>query len=59
MSAGASDVADDEPSPLAVWLPAYARWLGAPAPAQVDPLDGVQQRNDELVVYSMTEPKWE
>jgi len=30
---GAYNVADDEPSPLAVWLPAYARWLGAPAPA--------------------------
>ena len=32
---GAYNVADDEPSPLAVWLPAYARWLGAPTPAQV------------------------
>jgi 2-alkyl-3-oxoalkanoate reductase len=32
---GAYNVTDDEPSPLAVWLPAYARWLGAPAPAQV------------------------
>jgi nucleoside-diphosphate-sugar epimerase len=32
---GAYNVAHDEPLPLAVWLPAYARWLGAPAPAQV------------------------
>ena len=32
---GAYNVADDEPSSVAVWLPAYARWLGAPAPAQV------------------------
>ena len=32
---GAYNVTDNEPSPLAVWLPAYARWLGAPEPAQV------------------------
>ena len=32
---GAYNITDDEPSPLAVWLPAYARWLGAPSPAQV------------------------
>jgi nucleoside-diphosphate-sugar epimerase len=32
---GAYNVADDEPSPLAVWLPAYARWLKAPEPPQV------------------------
>jgi nucleoside-diphosphate-sugar epimerase len=34
-SRGAYNVTDDDPSPLAVWLPAYARWLGAPSPAQV------------------------
>jgi nucleoside-diphosphate-sugar epimerase len=32
---GAYNITDDEPSTLAVWLPAYARWLGAPSPAQV------------------------
>jgi 2-alkyl-3-oxoalkanoate reductase len=32
---GAYNVADDESSSLAVWLPTYARWLGAPAPARV------------------------
>jgi nucleoside-diphosphate-sugar epimerase len=34
-SRGVYNITDDEPSPLAVWLPAYARWLGAPSPAQV------------------------
>src|SRR5262249_47379451 len=34
-SRGAYNVTDDEPSPLAVWLPAYAHWLGAPEPAQL------------------------
>ena len=34
-SRGAYNVTADEPSPLAVWLSAYARWLGAPEPAQV------------------------
>jgi len=29
------------------------------ARGHIDPLDGAQQRHDELVVYSMTEPKWD
>ena len=33
--AGAYNVTDDDPAPLAAWLPAYARWLGAPAPPRV------------------------
>lgn len=31
-SPGIYNIADDQPSSLAVWLPAYARWVGAPPP---------------------------
>ncbi len=32
---GVYNVADDEPAPVADWLPEYARALGAPAPARI------------------------
>lgn len=47
---GAYNVTDDEPSPLAVWLPGYARWLGAPAPAQIS-ADEVE--NPDARFYAM------
>lgn len=34
-SPGVYNIADDQPSSLAVWLPAYARWVGAPTPPQL------------------------
>jgi len=34
-TAGAYNIVDDDPSPVRVWLPAFARWLGAPAPPQI------------------------
>ena len=32
---GVYNIADDEPAPIAAWLPEYARALGAPAPARI------------------------
>src|SRR6185369_3262758 len=34
-SRGIFNIVDDEPAPVAVWLPELARVLGAPAPRQV------------------------
>lgn len=34
-SPGVYNIADDQPSSLAVWLPAYARWVGAPTPRRL------------------------
>jgi 2-alkyl-3-oxoalkanoate reductase len=34
-AAGVYNVVDDEPAPVRVWLPWYARTLGAPPPRQV------------------------
>lgn len=36
---GAYNVTDDDPSPVSVWLPAFARWVGGPVPANV-PAEG-------------------
>ncbi len=33
--AGVYNIVDDDPSPVHVWLPAFARFLGAPAPPHV------------------------
>ena len=34
---GVYNIVDDEPAPVAEWLPVYAQALGAPAPAQTGP----------------------
>jgi nucleoside-diphosphate-sugar epimerase len=46
-SAGAYNIVDDDPSPVRVWLPAFASWLGAPAPPHVTP----EEAGDEDTVY--------
>ena len=47
-SAGAYNIVDDDPSPARVWLPAFARWLGAPPPPHVS-LD--QAGGDDAIYY--------
>jgi nucleoside-diphosphate-sugar epimerase len=32
---GIDHVGDDDPSPVSRWLPAFARWVGAPPPPQL------------------------
>jgi 2-alkyl-3-oxoalkanoate reductase len=49
-SAGAYNVVDGDPSPVRVWLPAFAHWLGAPAPPRISP----QQAGDEDAIYHAT-----
>lgn len=34
-SPGVYNITDDQPSSLAVWLPAYARWVGSPTPPRL------------------------
>jgi nucleoside-diphosphate-sugar epimerase len=47
---GAYNIVDDDPSPQAVWLPAYARWLDAPPPPRLS-LDRV---DDPDAIYYAT-----
>ena len=46
-SAGAYNIVDDDPSPVRVWLPAFAHWLGAPPP----PHASAEQAGSEDAVY--------
>src|SRR6266496_6682496 len=51
---GAYNVVDDEPAPVADWLPAYAQILGAPAPRRVPAWAG-RALGGSYAVYLMTQ----
>ena len=46
-TAGAYNIVDDDPSPVSAWLPAFARWLRAPAPPQIT----LEQAGDPDFIY--------
>ena len=41
---GVYHVVDDDPSPVSRWLPAFARWVGAPPPPRVTEQEGARPR---------------
>jgi nucleoside-diphosphate-sugar epimerase len=49
--AGIYNVVDDDPSPVNIWLPAFARSLGAPAPPQITEEQGRQAAGEDIVYY--------
>jgi 2-alkyl-3-oxoalkanoate reductase len=49
---GIYHIVDDDPSPLSVWLPAFARWVGAPPPPVLSESEARQQSGDEGVYYA-------
>jgi nucleoside-diphosphate-sugar epimerase len=51
--AGAYNIVDDDPSPVRTWLPAFANWLGAPAP----PHRSAEQAGSDDVVYYATKSR--
>lgn len=48
---GIYNVVDDDPEPLARWLPAFARWVGAPEPDQVSAEAALAKVGSEGVYY--------
>ncbi len=48
---GVYNVVDDQPVAVHAWLPAYARWVGAPPPGAMAEQDAVQQLGEESVYY--------
>ncbi|MGA9668115.1 MAG: NAD(P)-dependent oxidoreductase [Terracidiphilus sp.] len=50
---GVYNLVDDDPSPQAVWLPAFAKFVGAPAPAHMSE-EKVKEIAGEDVVYYAT-----
>ncbi|WP_245579163.1 NAD-dependent epimerase/dehydratase family protein [Inquilinus limosus] len=48
---GVYNVVDDDPQPVAEWLPAFARWVGAPEPTRISVEDALATAGEEAVYY--------
>lgn len=48
---GTYNVVDDNPLPVAEWLPAFARWVDAPEPQRVSAEDALRTAGEEAVYY--------
>ncbi|WP_065375970.1 NAD-dependent epimerase/dehydratase family protein [Ensifer adhaerens] len=49
--AGVYNIVDDDPMPVAKWLPAFARWVDASEPARVSVADALKSAGEEAVYY--------
>lgn len=50
---GIYNIVDDDPSTTSVWLPAFAKAVGAPAPERVTEESGRQSAGEDAVYYAM------
>jgi nucleoside-diphosphate-sugar epimerase len=48
---GVYHVVDDDPSPVSRWLPAFARWVGAPPPPRVTEQEARERGGEDAVYY--------
>lgn len=48
---GVYHVVDDDPSPVSRWLPAFARWVGAPPPLRLTEQEGRERGGEDTVYY--------
>ena len=44
-------IVDDDPSPVAVWLPAFARFVGAPPPPRITEEQARALAGEDAVYY--------
>jgi hypothetical protein len=51
---GMYNVVDDDPSPVSRWLPAFARWVGAPPPPQLTEQEAREVAGEDAVSYGTT-----
>jgi nucleoside-diphosphate-sugar epimerase len=49
---GVYNVVDDDPSELSIWLPAFARFLGAPAPPEMTEAEALRTAGEDSVYYA-------
>ena len=49
---GVYNLVDDDPSPQAVWLPAFAKFLGAPEPPRMSEADVKAVAGEDVVYYA-------
>lgn len=50
---GVYNIVDDDPSELAVWLPAFARFLGAPPPPHISEEQALREDGPDALYYAM------
>jgi len=50
--AGVYNLVDDDPSPQSVWLPAFAKFVGAPMPPHVSEAEASAAAGDDAVYYA-------
>ena len=53
MSPGMYNIVDDDPSPNVVWLPAFAKFIGAPAPLRVGEQEAVPHNGADAAYYAL------
>jgi nucleoside-diphosphate-sugar epimerase len=46
------NVVDDDPVEMSVWLPAFARFVGAPAPPRISEEEALQIAGPDAVYYA-------
>jgi nucleoside-diphosphate-sugar epimerase len=51
---GVYNIVDDDPSPVAEWLPAFARWVDAPEPPRVSLEEALKTAGEEAVYYHIS-----
>lgn len=49
---GVYNVVDDDPSAMSTWLPAFARFLGAPAPPKITEADALRTAGADSIYYA-------
>jgi nucleoside-diphosphate-sugar epimerase len=49
--AGVYNVVDDDPSPVSVWLPRFAQWLGSPPPPEITERVALETAGEDAVYY--------
>jgi 2-alkyl-3-oxoalkanoate reductase len=48
---GVYNVVDDDPLPVSLWLPAFARWVGAEEPPRLSVEDARTSAGEEAIYY--------
>ena len=49
---GIYNLVDDDPSPQVVWLPAFAKFVGAPVPPNVSEAEALETAGEDVVYYA-------
>jgi len=48
---GVYNIVDDDPSPVSVWLPRFAQWVGAPPPPEITERVAIETVGEDAVYY--------